>query len=110
MKTVRVRTHTDAPGARYVSDGTFSGEWFREEILIPAFREAWPKQEKFTVDLDGVYGYAATFLEEAFGGLARKVGAVHVRSTVRLISEDQPELTDEIWGYVNRVQSYQEGV
>ena len=106
---ITVREHTETPGARYLTDGPFSGEWFRDEVLAPAFKEAWKAQEHLTVDLDGCYGYATGFLEEAFGGLARRFGGVHVRKTIRLISEDEPELTDEIWGYVNQVQARQGG-
>ena len=35
-------------------------------------RKAKEKGEKLTINMDGGYGYPTSFLEEAFGGLARK--------------------------------------
>jgi hypothetical protein len=55
------------PGGRYRRDGEASGEAFREDFLAPALRQ-YPV---VTVELDGVAGYSASFLEEAFGGLVR---------------------------------------
>jgi hypothetical protein len=72
METILVVKHAPAPGGRYVSDGLFSGEWFREEVLRPAVSHAIESGEKVRVDLDGAPGYGSSFLEEAFGGLVRK--------------------------------------
>jgi hypothetical protein len=55
------------PGGRYRKDGDFSGEQFRDDFLIPALR----RYPIVRVVLDGTAGYAASFLEEAFGGLIR---------------------------------------
>lgn len=55
------------PAGRFISDGRYSGERFREEYLRPALE----KGEKVIVYLDGVMGYGSSFLEEAFGGLIR---------------------------------------
>lgn len=52
---------------RYYSDGPFSGQRFREEILLPTLGE----NENVTVDLDGTLGLGSSFLDEAFGGLVR---------------------------------------
>jgi hypothetical protein len=59
------------PAGRSRRDGEFSAERFREELLIPALREAEQKGERVVVVLDGVYGYSSSFLEETFGGLVR---------------------------------------
>ena len=72
MSVVRVADHAPAPGGRFVKDGPFSGEWFRENILTPALLDAIAHQEPLTVELDGVAGYGSSFLEEAFGGLVRR--------------------------------------
>ena len=56
------------PGGRTPSDGPFSGEEFRENILIPIFNN----NEEVVIDFDGVRGYGSSFLEEAFGGLVRR--------------------------------------
>ncbi|WP_010465711.1 STAS-like domain-containing protein [Acidovorax radicis] len=56
------------PAGRFVTDGPFSGERFRDELLVPALRE----NDKVVVDLTGVFGFGSSFLDEAFGGLVRK--------------------------------------
>ena len=53
------------PTGRYLTDGPFSGEAFRERLLKPSLA----RRETVTVDLDAVRGYASSLLEEAFGGL-----------------------------------------
>ncbi len=72
MKTIRVAEHARSPGGRFKSDGPFSGEWFREEILSPALGQAIEAGEPLAVELGGTSGYGSSFLEEAFGGLIRK--------------------------------------
>lgn len=64
---------TETPGARYKTQGAFSGEEFRDNILYPKFIESIKNNEKLVVNLDGGYGYGSSFLEEAFGGLVRKL-------------------------------------
>lgn len=60
------------PGGRYKKDGPYSGEAFREEMLVPALLEALKSNSVVEVELDGTAGYASSFLEEAFGGLVRE--------------------------------------
>ena len=38
---------SDAPGARFIKEGEFSGELFRKEWLEPRFIEALENNEKF---------------------------------------------------------------
>ena len=66
------REFTDTPGPRYRKQGKFSGEEFRELFLEPLFKQYMLSGTKIEIDLDGVYGYPTSFLEEAFGGLVRK--------------------------------------
>lgn len=69
MSVIKVAEQfTRTPGGRYRVDGPFSGEEFREQVLIPALSEG----SGVIVDFDGVLGLSASFLEEAFGGLIRK--------------------------------------
>ena len=84
------------PGPRYAKLGDYSGEEFREEILIPALKKGGP----LTVDLDGTKGYGSSFLEEAFGGAVRK-GYGITRQNVNFITEDE-SLESEVWGYIDR--------
>src|SRR4051812_23554323 len=84
MTTIRVADHTSSPGGRYISDGPFSGEWFREEVLRPTLEQARKSGERIIVELDGTSGYGASFLEEAFGGLVR-TGAFPQRELQKLL-------------------------
>lgn len=61
------------PSGRYASDGSFNGERFRNEILVPALTLAKKSHaDKVVVNIDGVRTFGSSFLEEAFGGLIRK--------------------------------------
>lgn len=85
------------PGTRYIKDGPDSGEKFRDEILIPRYR-AWNEGE-VTIELDGVEGYPASFLEEAFGGFARAFGRDTALAKLRFVSNDS-SLVREIEEYI----------
>ncbi len=82
---------SETPAGRYESDGPFSGENFRDNILYPALKEF----DLVEVDLDGTLGYGSSFLEEAFGGLIREKGMtlnelntkLKVKSTRHLYTE-----------------------
>src|SRR5690349_17177962 len=71
-KTIRIADFARSPGGRFVSDGPFSGEWFRDSILAPELGKAIATNDRLEVVLDGTSGYGSSFLEEAFGGLVRK--------------------------------------
>ena len=59
-----------SPAGRYLTDGPYSGQAFRDKLLLPALQ----KNERVLVQLDGVLGLGASFLEEVFGGLVREAG------------------------------------
>jgi len=94
----------ETPGARYRSEGAYSGEEFRDDLLLPKYKEAKQKGEKLLINLDGSYGYPTSFLEEAFGGLARIYGPENVLSTLEFLSEDEPSLVDEIICYIKQAK------
>ena len=93
---------TDTPGARYIAEGPFSGEEFREKLLIPRYEKAKSEGEKLQIDLDGSFGYPTSFLEEAFGGLSRIYGAKEVLDIVRFISDDEPAIINDIESYIKQ--------
>ena len=64
--------YSKSPGGRFRSYGPFSGEEFRDDVLLPALRSALADGSVVIVELDGTFGYPASFLEEAFGGLVRR--------------------------------------
>ena len=74
MRTIRVAEFSHSPGGRFKVHGPSSGEEYREEVLVPALKDAISADETLTVELDGTSGYGSSFLEEAFGGLIRKGG------------------------------------
>lgn len=93
------------PGPRHKSEGEYSGEEFRDEILTPRFKEALDNQDILLVDLDSTEGYATSFLEEAFGGLARELGVEECLSTLQFKSEEEPYLIAEVESYIRQAKS-----
>lgn len=85
------------PAGRFRTDGPWSGQKFREEVLLPALGDRTP----VTVDLDGTAGYGSSFLEEAFGGTVRALGMTHGEA-MRLIqlSSTDDSLIAEIHQYM----------
>lgn len=91
--------YTKTPGGRLSKEGEWSGEDFRVKQLEPAFKKAKEMGEDLKVILDGGYGYATSFLEEAFGGLARKLQDPDILKIV-IISDEEPALVEKIRGYI----------
>ena len=90
------------PGARFPEEGDFSGQEFRQKILVPTLKEAIKKKERLEIDLDGTAGFGTSFLEEAFGGLLRidKFMYKDIMNTIHFISMDDPEYIEEIKSYL----------
>ena len=105
MITIQVSAFTKLPGPRYTTQGPHSGQEFREKHLKRKFRQAVQEKEKLLVLLDGVrFGYPTSFLEEAFGGLAREFGVDTVLSTLEFKSAAEPMLIREIQRYIRRAK------
>lgn len=81
-----------------------SGEKFRDALLTPLFDESTEKGELLTVYLDGTNGFAPSFLEESFGGLARIRGAQVVLDHLDLKAIEQPYLIDDVMSYIQKVK------
>ncbi|MBY0473115.1 STAS-like domain-containing protein [Patescibacteria group bacterium] len=96
------RDFSVSPGPRYIVEGDFSGELFRNTILEPRFVEAIQKKEKLTVDLDGTLGYGTSFLEEAFGGLARLHGIKLVQDNLEVVANEESYLKDDVAEYIEK--------
>jgi len=95
---------SELPGARYEKEGPFSGERFRDEILLPKYLEAVQKKVKLTIDLDDCFGFATSFLEESFGGLVRKLQIPGVLQNIIIISNDDLSLPNLINKYVKEAE------
>lgn len=91
---------TETPGPRFKSEGAYSGQEFREGWLKPRFDQAEASGQKLLVDLDGGFGYATSFLEEAFGGLARECSPDRVLNVLEFKSNDEPYLSSDIERYI----------
>ncbi len=74
------RDYAEVPGGRYAKYGPFSGEDFRDNVLVPALRG----YDRVTVYLDGAKTYMSSFLEEAFGGLIRVSGIPYEELKIKL--------------------------
>lgn len=104
--TIKISTDfSDTPGARHRDEGKYSGEEFREDMLEKYFLQAKENGEKLVIDLDGGYGYPTSFLEEAFGGLARIYPPKEVLDVLDFISNDEPSLIDDIKDYIKNANS-----
>jgi len=92
---------TTTPGARKKADGDFSGEVFREKFLEDLFKI--PNDDRIIeITLDGVEGYPTSFLEESFGGLARRYGKERCKKKLKFISVEDNLLIKEIESYIEK--------
>lgn len=90
-----------SPAGRFITDGPFSGEAFRENLLRPALAN----NAKVEVDLNGSLGFGSSFLEEAFGGLVRKCGFTAIDLGQRLIiRSDLKTYKDRVWRYIDEAK------
>ena len=61
------------PSGRDDRDGSYNGERYRKEVLVPQLKQAEENGNQVVcVSLNGVLSFGSSFLEEAFGGLVRK--------------------------------------
>lgn len=93
------RDFTDKPIGRYRTDGPYSGEVFREDVLMPSL-----EKDEVIVVLDGTRGYPSSFLEEAFGGLARtgrwNAKELQQRLCLRAVSQEYMPYRDRALDYI----------
>lgn len=88
---------SEFPFGRYPEHGPFNGARFRRELLVEPLRRG----EVVQVDLSGARGLAASFLEEAFGGLVRDgFDVATLERQLVLVSTVDPSLVDEVWFYI----------
>ena len=91
------------PAGRYVTDGPFSGEYFRDKFLLPPLKAG----RTVHVNLDGTLGYGSSFLEEAFGGLVRN-GITTADLRKRLFVKSSREFyKNRIWRYIVDAEAQQ---
>lgn len=104
---IKINVATDfskTPGGRAIAEGRFSGEDFRINHLLPKYKQAKDKNDILEIDLDGCYGFPTSFLEEAFGGLARELKSNSIMESIKITCIDEPSIIREIEGYVREAK------
>jgi hypothetical protein len=102
MKIVNIaKDFSEVPAGRFTTDGDFSGQRFREEILLPSLGTG----DQVEIDIDGTAGYGSSFLEEAFGGLVRRGSCsrdeLHRRLIIRTQDPSFSMYRAAIWRYID---------
>lgn len=87
------------PAGRYVDDGPYPGERFREELLLPALQDG---TATIAVELDGTAGFGSSFLEEAFGGLVRRGFDPTLLRRRLVIRSSHPSYVTRVWNYIEQ--------
>lgn len=90
---------SEYPAGRYRVDGDYSGEVFREDLLVPNLLTS----DVVEIVFDGSMGYGSSFLEEAFGGLVRlgKFTKEILHQKLSLKYKEDPYLIEEVWHYID---------
>ena len=83
--------YSPVPAGRYPEDGPFNGQKFRETLLIPMLKDAIKSNAMLVVRFDGLLGISSSFLEEAFGGLARtkEFNRDQLRLHLKIVADDR---------------------
>ena len=100
---------TDVPGGRYIKEGEYSGEAFRDNILIKKFCEAEKNGNKLLIDFDGCYGFSTSFLEEAFGGMVRVYKKTNILELIKIVSNEDETIEPLIKKYVKAAEDALDG-
>ena len=106
MKIIISKDYSPHPIGRYENDSTFSGERFREKLLVPKIKEAIKSNDKLDVSFDGMAGCSSSFLEEAFGGLYRSenfdVSLAELKKVLSITSSEEhyKPFIDNTWEYI----------
>lgn len=95
------------PIGRKRSDGDYSGEVFREKVLLPFFRDVKTvnSNKVLVLDFNNVSMAGSSFLEESFGGLVR--AGISKKDILKhleiLVDRELKELIeDRIYLYIDR--------
>ncbi|MDR7146173.1 STAS-like domain-containing protein [Rhizobium sp. BE258] len=97
------------PSGRYPADGSYNGERFRQEFLLPALLSARNGGvSRVEIDIDGVRTFGSSFLEEAFAGLVRKgLFSKQDLADYLVVTCSKPHLAifrDSIWNYIDEAK------
>ena len=96
IKQYNIFDYTEYPGPRYSHQGDYSSENLYFKIIKPLFERAIEINSNFTINLDGTAGYASSFIDELFGNIVYDFGSEKFDSTIKIISNEEPEWIDII--------------
>jgi len=97
MHTLSIATDfSETLGGRFITEGAFSGEEFRDDYLIPSYLKAQLEHVLLTIDLGEVSVYPTAFLSEAFGGLGFRFYQEDIMGRLRFSPTDIPNLVPTI--------------
>lgn len=90
------------PGARYKSDGKYSGQEFYENIFKPKLSKIWSDPKKsLLLDFDGTFGYASSFISEIFIRAVKDFKDKELlKKKLKFKSDDEPLLIQSIYGII----------
>ena len=98
MKTLKIAEFSDFPAGKSKAKDPYSGEQYREDILLPAVKE-----DEVMIDFSGVFACLPSFLEEAFGGLVRAgVSPTDVKERIKFAPTDSTKYKD----YIRAINKY----
>jgi hypothetical protein len=96
MKRINfVRDFTSAPGGRFKAHGDHSGEAFRDDILRPALA----RYGTVVIEMNGVAGFAASFIDEVFRPILDEHGLEWMREHIIVEMDDDAFIVDELGDY-----------
>ena len=95
------KEYSQNPGARYSKQGPYSGEDFRNKVLVPFF-ENKKEGDIMEIDLNGLNGYPSSFFEEAFGGIARIYSPKDVLRSLIFKCTDNPLFIEDLISYIKQ--------
>ena len=95
------------PGARYKTDGDFSGQEFYEVILKPNLSKIWADSNSaINLNLDGTFGYASSFISEIFTSVVRDFKDKElIKKKIVLTSNDEPLLVRTIQQIIDEAEA-----
>jgi hypothetical protein len=89
---------TRYPGGRLRKHGPYSGEEFREDVLVPLLNGG----ANIHIDLSDAYGFGSSFLDESFGEIGKRLGYETCKQRLAFTSTDDPSLVDLVWAKIKK--------
>lgn len=90
------------PAGRYRKYGQYTGEVFREDLLLPMLKA----KDSVKIVLDGLQGVGASFWDEAFGAIIREGGFTKesLLSKINFVCDDDVTLVPTILSVLDEAE------